>query len=602
MNNAKRLALKTSLEKIKRIKNKVACFILFSGRKQFLKEAIQSVKKSDRKPDYFFVIQDASCSLHLSKNVVLIKTTPPFSGHWVYAFQKALKCVPKDAKYFFVMHDDDRIKSNYISSLLNHMDKNPFCCAVSCSLQSINLHGKNTCSKEFTFPYSIFADKENVLEHYTKSCIPFPAVFYRKTKKSIADYVDPSFGSFADGLFFAELAKHGTIEILPARLYEYRRHAGQMSILQSTKAEFRFLKELAMRSKTRKEHLLKLASQRATLATCNHIIQKRSLDSFFDQQKIGLPFDLTTVLKKPRLLMRFLINLCWTLKSVQKNNFSLVPKKEKPLEETLSIICFSKDRAMQLDGLLQSIIRQARATVSITVLYKTTTKSSFQAYQKIIKKYSNFKFVKEKIFEKQVIQIIKESNRFLCFVTDDSLFYEPFELENIIRNPKVFTFSLRLGLNCKYCYTSDRNMKLPNFITTEKSILWNWKTAKDDFGYPLSLDAHIFKKSVILKMAKKISFVGPNDFENNLANLIKQPELAKNLPEWMASYKTSRYVSIPVNRTQNKFLNRFGMTNRHSLISLNTKYIAGLQIDIPKTLIRQPCGAHEEYKLYFEKN
>jgi len=127
-------------------------------------------------------------------------------------------------------------------------------------------------------------------------------------------------------------------------------------------------------------------------------------------------------------------------------------------------------------------------------------------------------------------------------------------------------------------------------------LLWKWEGACHEFEYPMSLDGHIYKKEFIAQVLEKISFGNPNQLEDVMHKAVR-----KGPPRWMASYRTSRYVSNPINRVQTTFLNRSGNLEDSSAQVLLERFNEGFEIQVEKTVDKLPSGAHQEYSLMYTK-
>lgn len=559
-----------------------------------------SIKKCNYKNLKIVIINDSPQKLKKHLKYHQIFTCYPEVQHWTYAFKLALKNVTNKTDFFFIMHDDDQIVPDYINKCISALLKNRKLIAVSSSLKTIDSQGKKISSIQFKYSKQVLSGRDNVLLHYCESCVAFPAVFYRNLKIDYAPLIERKFGSFADGLFLAELATHGDIEIIPQALYKYRLHSGQMSVIQSAKAEFFFLRELVRRS----SHALRSTIygkviHRATLACLNDMRRNRNLDSLYQLYKAGLVISWKTAFNKPKLLLRAGLAVLLRPKSWRRSEAAIILEHESKIKESLSVICFSKDRPMQLSALLQSLQAQARIPCQIQVIYRASNSENACAYRALQQENPKCQLIEEDDFQSQVNQLLINTGRFVCFATDDSVFFQSFDLEGVLDDPRVMCFSLRLGMNSQYCYTSDRAMPAPKFYCNESCLLWAWPDASDDYAYPMSLDGHIFRKSTLIPIMRSLEFRNPNELEDQLAKRVLQPEVLRESPRWMASYRNSRYVSIPINRIQNTFKNRVGQDPRYSPTKLLMRYQRGERIDVEKTVLTPPIGAHQEYRLAF---
>lgn len=261
----------------------------------------------------------------------------------------------------------------------------------------------------------------------------------------------------------------------------------------------------------------------------------------------------------------------------------------------INSIIFSKDRAMQLDLLLQSIYKNAPETFNINVLYKFSDEEFERGYNILKEKYQNVNFISENDFKSQTLNLLNQNYEYSCFFTDDDIIYNSFNETDIIKtmseNPEIFCFSLRLGKNVKVCYS----MKSENVLIPESEndniIIWNWTKHYMDFGYPLSVDGHIFKTKDILKLSTNIAYKNPNTFEAALQIFDTFPK------QKMAAYKTSVLVNTPVNIVQSVFENRKAELFSYSVKDLNQLFLTGKRISLEEMDFTNIVGCHQELEL-----
>jgi len=572
--------------------------VLTSGRGAYLARALESIAANSVRPATITLINDSAGPLNIVScgdiPVREIATPELGRGHWAHAFRAALENIPEDAKYFFVLHDDDELKSDYIARSLEYLRARLHLQAVSCSLETMDDKGKSLGDEEFIYRETELADSDAVLEHYCEGCIPFSATFYRREKHPYASYVERDFGSFAGGLFFAQLANHGPIGIQPNSLYRYRKHSMQVSALQSRRDEFAFLAELIKRSSPgNRARIRAKVVYRTTQTSLNDWVHQRLSDTWREQKNAGLPLSLQLVLKKPRLVWRALLTLARSRREdrAPSGAESLLEVKA-PLRERLSLMVFSMDRPLQLDALLRSIFKNGRGSFLVHILWKASSPAFARAYEELRERHPLCVFIQQMDFETDVRRLLLNLDSFVAFCTDDSLFFDTFDLEPVNAHPDLICFSCRLGLNTNYSYPMNASMRHPDFFCNQNILLWKWEGACHDFEYPMSLDGHIFKKDFLVQVLEKISFGNPNQLEDVMHNAVR-----KGPPRWMASYRTSRYVSNPINRVQTTFPNRSGTLEDSSALVLLDKFNEGLEIHLEKTVNSLPTGAHQEYRL-----
>lgn len=267
----------------------------------------------------------------------------------------------------------------------------------------------------------------------------------------------------------------------------------------------------------------------------------------------------------------------------------------------VSIIIFSKDRAIQLHALLASFFELVKGDATIYVLYTISDYEHETAYEDVRKifKEQNVKFIKEKDFRRDLIEVLDAiSTKKMFFLVDDIIFTEPFELSDFIKyNTKKYVPSLRMGRNLTYAYTTQQEQPLPNFIRDEladnNKFIWKWENGSLDWGYPLSVDGHLFDSREIGTLIKNSNFKAPNTLEESL-------QLYNNIykTRYGLCYNKSVIVNIPCNKVQLENNNISGNMTPTTLLS---KWNEGYQIDYKKLFSYNNISAHQDIELEFIK-
>lgn len=261
-------------------------------------------------------------------------------------------------------------------------------------------------------------------------------------------------------------------------------------------------------------------------------------------------------------------------------------------------IVFSKDRACQLNLLLESINKNAPGIFDLTVIYLASSEKFKSGYELIIPAFPNVKFIEQgEDFKVDVLQLLTDST-LTCFFTDDDIIYKPITGEDIIKSmaedDDLFCFSLRMGQNVKFCYTLNVDNVLHNYEDHGRMIKWDWTVHYCDFGYPLSVDGHVFRTKEIAKMIRKVAFKNPNELEINL-------QIFDNFPKAkMASYKESTLVNTPNNIVNDVVPNRNAQTFGISAHELNKRLLAGEFIDLEQMDFSKVIGCHQEIEYKFK--
>ena len=282
-------------------------------------------------------------------------------------------------------------------------------------------------------------------------------------------------------------------------------------------------------------------------------------------------------------------------------------------------IVFSKDRAMQLRLLLESLELNFPQLEGTDVLYDCSDDSFLEGYKKLQSEYPSVKFFKQsENFYEDIQNILFESKDYICFFTDDDLVYQkiPKSIENLpyIFKVPVSCFSLRIGYNTvlRECDGEIFQDNLPPQgeirYLFDDIIAWNRTLIPVGgyWSYPLSVDGHIFRKSEISSFldeiicwnksscCNKISNT-PNSFESILQRFYFET------PPLMVSFTDSVVVNSPNNRVQNDFENAAGEKFSLSQNYLNQKYLDGYVIDIKNINLSNIKCPHQELDLSIKK-
>lgn len=268
----------------------------------------------------------------------------------------------------------------------------------------------------------------------------------------------------------------------------------------------------------------------------------------------------------------------------------------------VQIICFSFNRAMQLDSLLTSLLENwISPEIKVDIVYNYSSTVFGDGYNMLIKKFKGNKitFYKENTtvvkysmwellrptnavrlcrsiklrnpqtnFRSIVIKLLEESEADnVMFLTDDSMFVNkvnilPYILEWINENPSENQFSLRMGLKI--------DQKLENVINDGDLCRWNMydTNSKGWWSYPFSVDAHIYNKSYILKLFRAYVFTNPNTLEANICSSVKRQ---KKLGQAMC-FSEIKMLTFPINMVQTTIDN---ICQGVSVDMLNERYLKG---------------------------
>jgi hypothetical protein len=261
-------------------------------------------------------------------------------------------------------------------------------------------------------------------------------------------------------------------------------------------------------------------------------------------------------------------------------------------------IIFSKNRALQLEACLRSM-RQLYSdyykNINI-VLYTYTDNEYKEGYDKLISEYKDFIFIRETVLKDDILDILlnNENEKYVVFYCDDDIWKEPFnnnfkEFDIFDKNEKISCYSLRLHPKIIRCYTQNTNTAPPKFYSDE-ILVWNWIGLPADWGYPMSVDGHIFKLDYMITLLRRLSFTNVTLLEANMA--LNEP---KDKPYMICNLK-SNIMNIPLNSINNNP----HMLNMHvDPKSLNNLFLSGKIIDTKSLEHFENISAHQEVKLNF---
>lgn len=276
----------------------------------------------------------------------------------------------------------------------------------------------------------------------------------------------------------------------------------------------------------------------------------------------------------------------------------------KPDYIPAEIIVFSKDRPLQLHGLLCSYFGNVINRVPVTIIFSATTESYRKGYEEVFglfKKQPVFGIyqISTASFRDQLIEKLESmKSEKIFFLVDDIVFTEKLDLDDFIKfDTRISVPTLRMGANLTRAYTVDRDQPLPGIIPEiikdSDKICWKWSDGVYDWGYPLSVDGHLFSTGEILALARSIPFSSPNTFE---AGLQRYDGLFSH--RLGICYRKSKIVNIPVNKVQSDFANIHGSVHQDYLLEQWNK---GMQMDFGKLYGIRNISAHQEVEIGFIK-
>ncbi|MCX6135379.1 MAG: glycosyltransferase [Ignavibacteriales bacterium] len=272
--------------------------------------------------------------------------------------------------------------------------------------------------------------------------------------------------------------------------------------------------------------------------------------------------------------------------------------------EKVVCIVFSKDRAMQLECMLNSLFVccEDPSALAVKVLYATSGPLHLKQYQRLMKDYESVEFVRETLFKTDLLSMIGSYDA-VMFLVDDNVFIRRFStntaVENLRRNPDALGFSLRLSTNTQYCYMVNKPQSVPDRFECAPGILkYQWTQAELDFGYPLELSSSIYRSADLLPLLGELQFKNPNTLEMSLDAW--KLSFSKR-QSFLLSFQHSVAFCNPINKVQTVYNNRSGALAGYGTDTLAALFEHGYRIDGEAFGSIVPRSVHQEMPLRFKK-
>lgn len=296
----------------------------------------------------------------------------------------------------------------------------------------------------------------------------------------------------------------------------------------------------------------------------------------------------------------------------------------------MTLIVFSYNRALQLSAFLISLFKHFKADdYKVVVIYNSGGGDYEKAYEQLKERFPQVSFVRRKKidktplsylfrYKKNLYRYFKHDNlrkkltdfkevletavansphEAIAFFTDDSIFFQDVYVDNeilqeVAKDKSAKTvYSLRHGLNLA--------IKPEQIFTYKKNYAWNVVPSSPEmihWTYMFSIDGHIYPKSFLLPIFKKLNYVNPNSFEGFVNDYTTNE--CKNIFNKLIFPAQNVLVGFELNQVQN-----FSNNNHHnfSIELLNKKFLEGYQLrylydEKAVTDFRPPLKGVEFYK------
>jgi len=264
-------------------------------------------------------------------------------------------------------------------------------------------------------------------------------------------------------------------------------------------------------------------------------------------------------------------------------------------------IIFSKDRACQLYALLESIghFDNEKKFNPLVVIYDSSSAEYDTGYRIVQTHFSSVQFVKQSVFKADVMDQLTRARSEVMFLVDDQIMRYPmlFDWEEVptlfYQNGNVGSISLRLGNNTTTQYQSGQTIQPPKLSGVGGAFrIWNSfpHPTTSNWGYPLSVDGHIFRTADIRGILARLSFDAPNTME-------EQMSLQKSyFSPIMACQDESVFVNNPINLVQTTHNNRYSGEKNLCAETMNDMFVyERFKIDWEEMIFaNEIVGSHQD--------
>lgn len=225
--------------------------------------------------------------------------------------------------------------------------------------------------------------------------------------------------------------------------------------------------------------------------------------------------------------------------------------------DDILIIVFSRDRALQLELLLETYGSLVSDAPRLTILYSVTSEAHRAAYHDVLLRYGNLvmQATEENDFRADLLNALKRSRaRNLMFLVDDLMFIRPLDGQ-VLRQWRGSDgiLSLRLGENIRSSYNSgvDALPRPPELRQVAKNgaamVTWVWKSGVHDWQLALSLDGNLLPKALVERLIAFSRFRAPNSLEGALGRFRFLFRGKRGF-----AFRTSRMVNLPLNTVKSE--------------------------------------------------
>lgn len=275
----------------------------------------------------------------------------------------------------------------------------------------------------------------------------------------------------------------------------------------------------------------------------------------------------------------------------------------------ITSIVFSKNRPLQLDLTLRSIEKNFADCSKVIVLHNNDYTNYSIAHETLCSEHNQVISWRQggSIFSDVLAIALSTDDDYICFFTDDDIFYRPFKCGDYsnLNDDNVSCVSLRMGMNItqrQHNGVTGKDQCQKMFSTEDGMIAWpkTWHGYGSYWSYDLSVDGHIFRKNDIVRMMDELCFLQSRYKWGNTPNDLES-EIQRFWPirgNYVIAPKHSVVVNSPNNKVQDSHMdNRAGDVFSYDSEFLLEKYMSGCRIDIDRLNFSNIKCPHTEIDL-----
>jgi hypothetical protein len=249
----------------------------------------------------------------------------------------------------------------------------------------------------------------------------------------------------------------------------------------------------------------------------------------------------------------------------------------------MNVVVFSKDRAAQLDLLLSSMEHHDGLFAHNTVvLYACSNERHKAGYGAVMHRHPTVKFRRESSFTDDLIGAFDPLELHSMMLVDDCVFtgrLDQAQARACLSRADVLCYSPRLSPGHSYSYTLGRPVVKPIFTSSGPSFSWAWPGADAEFGYPFSVDGHVFRtRDLLAVLCGVANYTSPNTLEAAGASAAAQGAFpAFRSCTSMACPAKPCLVNNAENMVQSDYPNRHGGGD---VGAVNERFMAGGRLSV----------------------